>query len=91
MKKQDIRIVVAKKHLAENIFTTYEFPKLEQSEMSELKFRFAMERLKFEREGREREHEEEERECEEKEKEREKTSRERKRTKIRARKNEGRK
>ena len=31
MKKQDIRTVVAKKLLAEEIFTTYDFPKLEQS------------------------------------------------------------
>ena len=38
MKKQEIRTVVAKKLVAEKIFTTYEFPKLEQSGMSELEF-----------------------------------------------------
>ena len=48
MKKQEIRTVVAKKLLAENIFTTYDFPKLEPSGMSELEFQLAMEKLKFE-------------------------------------------
>jgi hypothetical protein len=36
MKKQAIRIIVDKKLVAENVFTTYDFPKLEQSGMSEL-------------------------------------------------------
>ena len=64
MKKQEIKIVVAKKLLSENIFTTYDFPKLEPSGMSELEFRLAMEKLKFEREEKEREREERERERE---------------------------
>ena len=71
MKKQEIKTVVAKKLLSENIFTTYDFPKLEPSGMSELEFRLAMEKLKFEREEREREREEKERERQEREKERE--------------------
>jgi hypothetical protein len=57
MKKQEIKIVVAKKFLAEKSFTTYELPKLEQSGMSELEFQLAMEKLKFlseERSSRER-------------------------------------
>ena len=73
MKKQDIRTVVAKKLLAEEIFTTYDFPKLEQSGMSELEFKLAMEKLKFESQERERE-----REREQQEKERERQERERK-------------
>jgi hypothetical protein len=48
MKKQEIRTLVVKNLLAENIFTTYEFPKLEPSGMSELEFQLAMEKLKFE-------------------------------------------
>jgi hypothetical protein len=74
MKKQEIRTVVARKLLAENIFTTYELPKLEQSGMSELEFQLAMEKLKFESQEREREEREKEREreCEEREKKNEK-------------------
>ena len=75
MKKQEIRTVVAKKLVAEKIFTTYEFPKLEQSGMSQLEFQLAMEKLNFEREERERESQEREkereREFQEKERERE--------------------
>ena len=73
MKKQEIRTVVAKKLLAEEIFTTYDFPKLEQSGMSELEFKLAMEKLKFESQEREREGEREQQE-----KERERQERERK-------------
>ena len=73
MKKQEIRNVVVKKLLAENIFTTYDFPKLEQSGMSELEYQLAMEKLRLEREEREKE-----REREEREKEREREERERK-------------
>jgi hypothetical protein len=50
MKKQEIRTLVAKKLLAEDIFTTYEFPKLEPSGMSELEFQLAMGKLKVKRE-----------------------------------------
>ena len=57
MKKQEIRTVVAKKLMAENIFTSYEFPKLEPSGISEFEFRLAMEKLKFESQERERERE----------------------------------
>jgi hypothetical protein len=52
MTKQET--LVAKTLLAENIFKSYNFPKLEQSGMSELKFQLAMEKLKLEREERER-------------------------------------
>jgi hypothetical protein len=54
MKKQEIKIVVAKKLLAENIFTTYEFPKLEPSGMSQFEFQLAMEKFKFESQERDR-------------------------------------
>jgi hypothetical protein len=88
MKKQEIKIVVAEKLLSENIFTTYELQKLEQSGMSELEFKLAMEKIKFEsqerdRQEREKEREREEREkervCEEREKEREEREKERER------------
>jgi hypothetical protein len=78
MKKQEIKIVAAKKLLAENIFTTYEFLNLEPSGMSELEFQFAREKLKFESQEREKERERElqekehhEKESQEREKERE--------------------
>jgi hypothetical protein len=54
MKKQEIRTLVAKKLLAENIFTTYDFSKLEPSGMSELEFQLAIEKLKFESQEREK-------------------------------------
>ena len=84
MKKQEIKTVVAKKLLSENIFTTYDFPKLEPSGMSELEFRLAMEKLKFEREEREREREEKERERQEREKKRERELREKEKERERA-------
>jgi hypothetical protein len=73
MKKQEIRTLVAKKLLAENIFTTYDFSKLEPSGMSELEFQLAMENLKFEsqEQNRQEREKEREREREEREKERE--------------------
>ena len=67
MKKQEIRTVVAKKLLAENIFTTYDFPPLEQSGMSELEYKLAMEKLRLESEEKERERKEREKEREERE------------------------
>jgi hypothetical protein len=51
-KTQEIKTLVVKKHLAENFFTTYDFPKLEPSGMSELEFQLAMEKLEFERQER---------------------------------------
>ena len=45
MKKQEIRIVVARKLVTENIFTTYDFPKLEQSGISELEFKLVRDNL----------------------------------------------
>ena len=79
MKKQEIRTLVAKKLLAENIFTTYEFPKLEPSGMSELEFQLAMEKLKFESQERDRQEREKEREREREEREKEREERERER------------
>jgi hypothetical protein len=75
MKKQEIKIVVAKKLLAEKIFTTYDFPKLEPPGMSQLEFQLSMEKLKFESQERDRQ----EREKNEKEN----VKRERKRTRKR--------
>ena len=83
MKKQEIRTLVAKKLLAENIFTTYEFPKLEPSGMSELEFQLAMEKLKFESQERDRQEREKEREREREEREKEREEREKEREKER--------
>jgi hypothetical protein len=87
MKKQEIMTLVAKKLLAENIFTTYDFPKLEPSGMSELEFQLAMEKLKFESQERDRQEREKEgeREREEREKEREREREEREKERERER------
>jgi hypothetical protein len=47
LKKQEIRNVVAIKLLPENIFTTYDFPTLEQSGMSEIEFQISYGKIKI--------------------------------------------